>query len=178
MSATQPASGAHTQRHSLSPCPPPALRHPYVAIPPSRRAPGRRSHAVLLCVPAPRIAAVRRNPPFPRPALTNHFASAGVSNWGDRREIDIYIYIYMFMCFCPRGVFLTLGAAAPGNLRREWPWVGFCPWVCFSPWGPPPPVTCGRSGPGFLPPLPPPQRLHPGGVTYGKAGVYEGWLEK
>ena len=91
MSATQPASGAHTQRHSLSPCPPPALRHPYVAILPSRRVPGRRSHAVLLCVPAPRIASVRRNPPFPRPVLANHFASAGVSNWGDRREIDIYI---------------------------------------------------------------------------------------
>ena len=97
VSAMQPASGAHTQRHSLSPCPPPALRHPYVAILPSRRVPGRRSHAVLLCVPAPRIASVRRNPPFPRPVLANHFASAGVSNWGDRREIDIYIYIYIYI---------------------------------------------------------------------------------
>ena len=46
-----------------------------------------------------------------------------------------YIYIYMFMCFCPRGVFLTLGAAAPGNLRREWPWVCFCPIGVFLPLG-------------------------------------------
>ena len=69
MSATQPASGAHTQRHSLSPCSPPALRHPYVAILPSRRAPDRHAHAVLLDVPFPRIASVRRNPPSPRPVF-------------------------------------------------------------------------------------------------------------
>ena len=89
VSAPQPASGAHTQRHSLSPRPPPALRHPYVAILPSRRVPDRRPHAVLLCVPAPRIASVRHNPPFPRPVLANRFASAAVSNWGDRGEVDI-----------------------------------------------------------------------------------------
>ena len=45
----------------------------------------------------------------------------------------LYIYIYMFMCFCPRGVFLPLGAAAPGNLRREWPWVCSCPIGVFLP---------------------------------------------
>ncbi len=40
-------------------------------------------------VPKPRMAP-RRQPPFPRAVLANHFASAGVCNWGDRREIDIY----------------------------------------------------------------------------------------
>ena len=78
--------GSHLYLPNLCQCE--GTLHPYVAILPSRRVPGRRSHAVLLCVPAPRIASVRRNPPFPRPVLANHFASAGVSNWGDRREID------------------------------------------------------------------------------------------
>ena len=65
-------------------------------------------------------------------------------------RIYIYIYIYMgvfrpYRCvsdpggrrprelaqgvalgvFLPLGVFPPLGAAAPGDLRPEWPWVGF-----------------------------------------------------
>ena len=84
---SQPAAHTHSGTVSVRvPHLPSAT--PNVAILPSRRAPDRHAHAVLLCVPAPRIASVRRNPPFPRPVLANHFASAGVSNWGDRREID------------------------------------------------------------------------------------------
>ena len=45
------------------------------------------------------------------------------------------IYIYIWVCFGPIGVFLTLGAAAPGDLRPGWPWLGFCPIGVFLPLG-------------------------------------------
>ena len=80
--------------------------------------------------------------------------------------IYTYIYIYVFMCFCPIGVFLTLGAAAPGYLRPEWPWVCFCPIGVLLPLGAAAPGDLRPEWPwvGSCPPSLPPSVYTPEGL--------------
>ena len=125
---------------------------------------GVRSGRLLSC-PPPTHTKLTKGQPW---AKTRYGSAPGSTSAVWFRQ---YIYIYTWVCFGPIGVFLTLGAAAPGDLRPGWPWLGFCPIGVFLPLGAAAPGDLRGDGPGCVSD-PPPQRLHPGGVTYGTS-IYQ-----